>query len=46
MYAFISKTDNMAFVILRVEDNDKTIKIMEENNIDVISNDVISKGLI
>ncbi len=46
MYAFISKTDNMAFVILRVEDNDKTIKIMEKNNIDVISNDVISKGLI
>ena len=46
MYAFISKTDNMAFVILRVEDNDKTIKILEENNIDVISNDAISKGLI
>ena len=33
MYAFISKTDKEAFVILRVEDNDTAEKIFAENNV-------------
>lgn len=33
MYAFISKTDKEAFVILRVEDNDTAEKIFTENNV-------------
>ena len=32
MYAFISKTDNTAFVILRVENNEKAFEALKENN--------------
>lgn len=38
MYAFISRTEDKAYVILRVEDNEKALKILEENNIDIVSN--------
>lgn len=43
MYAFISKTDETAFVILRVENNDKAIIALEENNIKILtSTDIYS----
>lgn len=38
MYAFISRTEDKAYVILRVEDNEKALKILDENNIDIVSN--------
>lgn len=41
MYAFISKTDNMAFVILRVNDNDKAIEILSKNGVKLLSSDEI-----
>ncbi|MDO5560728.1 MAG: ACT domain-containing protein [Oscillospiraceae bacterium] len=38
MYAFVSKPDeNTAFVILRVENNDKTTSVLEKNNIRLLS---------
>lgn len=41
MYAFISKTDNMAYVILRVNDNEKAIEILSKNNIKLLTSDEI-----
>lgn len=43
MYAFISKTDNTAFVILRVENNDKAFEALKENNIQILKPDDIYK---
>jgi hypothetical protein len=43
MYAFISKTDNTAFVILRVENNDKAFEALKENNIQILRPDDIYK---
>ena len=41
MYAFISKTDNMAYVILRVENNDKAVEALKEAKIKILTtNDV------
>ncbi|HEY9059026.1 MAG TPA: ACT domain-containing protein [Pseudobacteroides sp.] len=37
MYAFIGKTTDEALVILRVEDSEKAIQTLENNNIKVIS---------
>ena len=38
MYAFVSKpTENIAYVILRVEDNEKTISVLNENNIKLLT---------
>ena len=37
MYAFISKSKDTAYVILRVENNDKAVTAMEENNIKVLT---------
>lgn len=37
MYAFISKSKDTAYVILRVENNDKAVTAMEENNIQVLT---------
>lgn len=38
MYAFVSKPDeNTAFVILRVEDNEKTTSVLENNSIRLLS---------
>ena len=36
MYAFISKTDNTAYVILRVENNDKAVEALKENDVQII----------
>lgn len=37
MYAFISKTENTAYVILRVENNDKAVTALEEADIKVLT---------
>jgi len=37
MYAFIGKSEKEALVILRVEDSDKAIDVLNKNNITVIS---------
>lgn len=36
MYAFISRTEETAYVILRVEDNEKALEILEANNFDIM----------
>lgn len=36
-YAFISRKHNWAYMILRVDDNDKTAEILRENNVRLIS---------
>lgn len=42
-YAFISQKDGIAFVILRVDDNEKAIAVLKENNITVIEQKDIHK---
>ena len=37
MYAFISKADNIANVILRVENNDKAVEALKDSNIQILS---------
>ena len=37
MYAFISRTDNTAYVILRVEENEKAISALKEGNIKILT---------
>ena len=37
MYAFISRTDNTAYVILRVEDNEKAIDALKQDNIKILT---------
>lgn len=41
MYAFISKTDDTAFVILRVEDNESALKALDKNNIRILKSSEI-----
>lgn len=43
MYAFISESVDTAFVILRVEDNDKAIGVLTRNNIRVLNSSEIHK---
>ncbi|HBN10587.1 MAG TPA: acetolactate synthase [Ruminococcus sp.] len=43
MYAFISESVDTAFVILRVEDNDKGIGVLTRNNIRVLNSSEIHK---
>ena len=38
MYAFISRTNGMAFVILRVDDNKRSIEILQKNGIHILQN--------
>lgn len=40
-YAFVSRSDNLAFVILRVEDNDAAVKVLSENGVSVLDHDKI-----
>lgn len=42
-YAFISQKDGTAFVILRVDDNDKAVEVLKANDITVIEQDDIHK---
>lgn len=37
MYAFLTPKEGTAYVILRVENNDKAIEALEENNIKILS---------
>mgnify|MGYP003401125373 CR=1 FL=1 len=43
MYAFISKFDDTAFVILRVENNDKAATALQENGIRILTSEEIYK---
>ncbi len=43
MYAFISKTDNTAYVILRVENNEKALEALKDNNVQILSAEDIYK---
>lgn len=43
MYAFISKIDNTAYVILRVENNEKALEALKDNNIQILSAEDIYK---
>lgn len=36
MYAFISKSEDQAYVILRVENNDKAVEALKENNFTIL----------
>ncbi|MFA5658282.1 MAG: ACT domain-containing protein [Oscillospiraceae bacterium] len=36
MYAFVSRTDSMAYVILRVENNERAVTALKENNIKIL----------
>ncbi len=41
MYAFISKTVNTAYVILRVEDNEKAIEVLQKNGVTLVSEEEV-----
>jgi hypothetical protein len=41
MYAFVGKAENQALVILRVEDTDKAISALKENNISVLTSEQV-----
>ncbi len=43
MYAFITPEDGTAFVILRVQDNEKAIEILRQNHIRIMQNEDICK---
>lgn len=44
LYAFVSRSDNLAYVILRVEDNDKAVKVLTDGGIPVVGQeDIFSK---
>ena len=43
MYAFINESDGTAFVILRVEDNDKAIGVLTRNNVRVLRSEEVQK---
>ncbi len=44
LYAFVSRSDNLAYVILRVEDNDKAVKVLTQGGIPVVGQeDIFSK---
>ena len=36
MYAFVSRTDSIAYVILRVENNEKAFTCLKENNVTIL----------
>jgi hypothetical protein len=41
LYAFVSRTNGKAFVILRAEDNELAIKVLEDNNIPMITREEV-----
>ena len=45
-YAFLAKKANSAFMILRVEDNEKAIKVLTQNGIRPICHDDMEKMLV
>ncbi len=36
LYAFVSKSENTAYVILRVENNDNAVEVLKENNVKIL----------
>jgi hypothetical protein len=43
MYAFVSKTDDDALVILKVEDPDKAVKVLKDNGVSVLPSSQVYK---
>ncbi len=41
MYAFISKSENQAYVILRVDNNDRALEALAENNFTILRSDEV-----
>ena len=41
MYAFISKNERSACVILRVTDNQRAVELLQENHVQIVSEDEI-----
>lgn len=41
MYAFLSKSDDTAFVILRVENNEKAIEVLQNNGLQILESSSI-----
>ena len=41
MYAFISKTSDTAYVILRVENNDRAIQVLQNTGVKLASEDEV-----
>ena len=41
MYAFISKTSDTAYVILRVENNDRAIQVLQNTGVKLVSEDEV-----
>lgn len=41
MYAFLSRSEKTAYVILRVEDNERAIKVLSGNNFKIMTHDEI-----
>lgn len=41
MYAFITREDGKAFVILRVDDNERAVEIFKNNSIDIVTSEKI-----
>ncbi len=41
MYAFVSRTDSTAYVILRVENNERAVTALKENNIKILESSEI-----
>lgn len=41
MYAFISRSEDIAYVILRVENNEQAIQVLQDNNFKIMCNDEI-----
>ncbi len=44
MYAFISKTDDTAYVILRVENNEQAIEVLQKEKVKILSSAEIYSG--
>lgn len=41
MYAFVEKNANNAIVVFKIDEHDKAINILKENNIERITNDIL-----
>jgi hypothetical protein len=42
MYAFVEKSSDNAVMIFRIEDIDNAIKVLEENNVTILSNEKVT----
>lgn len=46
IYAFITVSGKNAYVVIRVNDNDKAVKVLTENNIPLVTESDIKAALI